>query len=111
MRISLQRWTQPEIEVGATRYRQLVSLPPDLPLANVGPCLELPLANVGPCLNLFPNKQRKARRQLNQPIETKSSVLEFQGQRHSATVASKSEALRRNKILLKVRESKKAVTV
>nr|CAD7417829.1 unnamed protein product [Timema poppensis] len=43
----------------------------------------------------------KARRQLNQPIETKSSVLEFQGQRHSATVASKSEALRRNKILLK----------
>nr|CAD7199858.1 unnamed protein product [Timema douglasi] len=46
-------------------------------------------------------KSRKARRQLNQPIETKSSVLEFQGQRHCATVASKSEALRRNKILLK----------
>nr|CAD7454009.1 unnamed protein product [Timema tahoe] len=44
---------------------------------------------------------RQARRRLNKPRETKSSVLEFQGQRSSATIASRSEALRRNKMLLK----------
>ncbi|CAG2055776.1 unnamed protein product [Timema podura] len=43
----------------------------------------------------------QAKRRLNKPRETKSSVLEFQGQRSSATIASRSEALRRNKMLLK----------